>query len=73
MSETALPWRQITTDDYHLRIFYPATTACVPWIASSDRVYALLNEQCDGKCRLRPILREAVDLKPEPKADPRWY
>jgi hypothetical protein len=65
------PWREITTDDYHPRTF-PAPTPSAPWIASCDRVYALLYEQHEGKCRLRLILREAVDLKRSPKANPLW-
>ena len=72
MSDAAAPWREITTDAYHPRIF-PATTARAPWIALSDRVYELLYEQLEGRCRLRLILREAVDLKRGPKADPLWY
>ena len=71
MSIELPPWREITTDDYHPRIF-PATTASAPWIASSDRVYALLQEQHRGECRLRLNLREAVDLKRSPKANPLW-
>lgn len=47
MSIELPPWREITTNDYHPRIF-PATTASAPWIASSDRVYALLQEQHRG-------------------------
>ena len=70
--EAAPPWREITTDDYHPRIF-PATTPSALWIASSDRVYALLQEQHRGECRLRLILREWVDLKRGPKANPLWY
>ena len=72
MSDGLPPWREITTDDYAPRIF-PAPTPSAPWIASSDRVYALLEGQHRGEYRLRLILREAVDLKRGPKADPSWY
>jgi hypothetical protein len=61
------PWREITTDDYHPRTF-ANTGNSAQWIASSDRVY----DQHQGKCRLRLILREAVDLKRGPRADPLW-
>lgn len=73
MSEAAAPpWREITTDDYHPRI-YPATTTSSQWIASSQRVHELLLQQHQGEFRLRLILREAVDLKRGPKANPLWY
>ncbi|POR42686.1 hypothetical protein CRT23_11165 [Methylobacterium sp. V23] len=36
-------------------------------------MYELLYEQHEGRCRLRLILREAIDLKRGPKADPLWY
>ena len=68
----APPWREITTDDYAPRTF-TELSGSFPWIASSDRVYALLNGQHRGEYRLRLILREAVDLKRGPKADPSWY
>ena len=72
MSDPVAPWREITTDDYHPRIF-PATSPSAPWIASSNRVYALLQEQHRGECRLRLILREAIDLKRGPNANALWY
>jgi hypothetical protein len=71
LSDASAPWREITTDDYHPRIF-PATTASAQWIASTNCVAALLGEQHRGECRLRLILRESLDLKPGPKADPLW-
>jgi hypothetical protein len=72
LSDHVPPWRKITTNHYRPRIF-PATTASAPWIASSDRVYELPYEQHEGWCRLRLILREAVDLKLSSKADPLRY
>jgi hypothetical protein len=71
LSDAVPPWREITTDDYHPRIF-PATTARAPWIASCDRVYQLISEQHEGQYWLRLILREATDLKRGPKAIPLW-
>jgi hypothetical protein len=44
------PWREITTDDYHPRIF-SASTGSAPCFASSDRVYDLQFEQHEGRCR----------------------
>ena len=72
MNDAAVPWREITTEDYHPRIF-PDTGDSAQWIASSNRIDDLLFEQHEGRCRLRLILREAVDLKRGPKADTLWY
>ncbi|POR41824.1 hypothetical protein [Methylobacterium sp. V23] len=62
MTDQQPPWREITTHEYESRIF-PAPTGSAAWIASLDRVYDILFEQQEGRCRLQPIPREAVDLK----------
>lgn len=72
MSEEPPPWREITTDDYHPRI-YPATSVSSQWIASCERIRDLLQRQHDGEFRLRLILREAMDLKRGPKVNPLWF
>ncbi|GEP07404.1 hypothetical protein [Methylobacterium oxalidis] len=68
----ALPWREITTDDYHHDRAFPDLDPVRAWIASEARVKELLQEQHDGRCRLRLVMREAVDLRRHPMANPRW-
>ena len=53
------------------RIFL-APTLSAPWIASNNRVDALLQEQHRGECRLCLILREAVALKRGQNANRVW-
>ncbi|WP_457105884.1 hypothetical protein [Methylobacterium sp. P5_C11] len=58
---TQPPWREVTTDDYHPRI-HEDDVGGSAYIAAGRAVHHLLQEQLDGKCRLRLVLREAVDL-----------
>lgn len=71
MHDEPPPWREITTDDYHPRVF-PDGKGGTAWIASSQRIKDLLERQHAGEFRLRLVLREAVDLKPGPRVDPTW-
>lgn len=71
MSDELPPWREITTDDYAPRIFMDLG-ASEAWIASSETLRVLLVRQHEGEFRLRLILREGVDLRWGPTADPNW-
>jgi hypothetical protein len=71
MMDELPPWREITTDDYAPRIFVDLGSSAA-WIASSDALRLLLARQREGEFRLRLILRESVDLRWGPTADPNW-
>ncbi|AWN43769.1 hypothetical protein [Methylobacterium durans] len=69
----APPWREITPDDYHHARAFRDLDPIQAWIAQEGIVKDLLQGQLDGAHRLRLVLREAVDLKPHTKPDPRWF
>ena len=70
---TLAPWREVTTDDYHPRI-YPDTYGGRAYITAGETIRQMLQEQLDGKCRLRLVLREAVDLagRDKKRQNPYW-
>lgn len=67
------PWREVTTDDFHPRTFADGPGGQA-WIAAGNAARDLLQRQVDGEFRIRFVIREAVDLKRDPKstAQPRW-
>lgn len=71
MTDELPPWREITTDDYAPRIFVDLGPSAA-WIASSETLRVLLVRQLEGEFRIRLILRECVDLRWGPTADPDW-
>ncbi|MCJ2131565.1 hypothetical protein [Methylobacterium sp. E-045] len=71
MTDEPPPWREITTDEYAPRIFMDLGSS-EAWIASSETLRLLLVRQHEGEFRLRLILREGVDLRWGPTADPNW-
>jgi hypothetical protein len=71
MTDEGPPWREITTDDYAPRVF-TNLRALEAWNASTKTLKLLLLRQSLGEFRLRLILRESVDLRWGPTADPNW-
>lgn len=71
MTDEGPPWREITTDDYAPRAF-TNLKALEAWNASTQTLKLLLRRQNVGEFRLRLILRESVDLRWRPTADPNW-
>jgi hypothetical protein len=67
------PWREITTDDYHPRI-YPDTYGGQAYVTAGQTIHRLLQDQLDGKHRLRLVLREAYDLagRDKRRQNPYW-
>lgn len=67
------PWREVTTDDYHPRI-YEDDLGGRAYIAAGETIRRMLQDQLDGKCRLRLVLREAVDLagRDKRRQNPYW-
>lgn len=63
----------MTTDEYHPRI-HEDTIGGRAYIAAGETVRQMLQEQLDGKCRLRLVLREAVDLagRDKRRQNPYW-
>lgn len=70
---TLAPWREVTTDDYHPRI-YPDSFDGRAYITAGETIRQMLQDQLDGKCRLRLVLREAVDLagRDKRRQNPYW-
>ena len=67
-----LPWREVTTDDYHPRVYHDLTDEAA-WIASTERVRHLIRDQDASLYRTRPVLREAVDFAPRVGREPDWF
>jgi hypothetical protein len=67
------PWREVTTDDYHPRIREDSIGGSA-YIAAGRAVHQMLQDQLDGKYRLRLVLREAVDLagRDKKRQNPYW-
>ncbi|WP_457104353.1 hypothetical protein [Methylobacterium sp. P5_C11] len=67
------PWREVTPDDYHPRIHEDSLGGSA-YITAGRVVHKLLQDQLDGKHRLRLVLREAVDLagRDKKRQTPYW-
>jgi hypothetical protein len=70
---TPPPWKEVTTDDYHPRIHEDSHGGSA-YITAGKVVHRLLQDQLDGKYRLRLVLREAVDLagRDKKRQNPYW-
>jgi hypothetical protein len=70
---TSPPWREVTTDDYHPRT-HKDDFGGSAYVTSGRTIHRLLQDQLDGKHRLRLVLREAVDLAGRDKKcrNPYW-
>jgi hypothetical protein len=70
---TPPPWREITTDDYHPRT-HRDDVGCAADVAAGRIIHRLLQDQLDGKHRLRLVLREAADLagRDKKRQNPYW-
>lgn len=64
---------EVATGDYHPRI-HPATFGGDAYVAAGETIRQMVQDQLDGKCRLRLVLREAVDLADRDKRrkSPYW-
>ncbi|KQS79719.1 hypothetical protein ASG32_24990 [Methylobacterium sp. Leaf361] len=70
---TPPPWREVTTDEYHPRIHEDSLGGSA-YIAAGRVVHQMLQDQLDGKYRLRLVLRESVDLagRDKKRQNPYW-